>query len=83
MDNAYKHRLDQAFFSIIMLKPELQRDLRRMWNNAANINKEISQEQVNCRRLGKDTVQLKELQAKLGEALDHLESYLTFASLLT
>jgi hypothetical protein len=54
-----------------------------MWNNAANINKEISQEQVNCRRLGKDTVQLKELQAKLGEALDHLESYLTFASLLT
>jgi hypothetical protein len=54
-----------------------------MWTNAALLNKQISQEQVTCRRLGKDTVQLKELNTKLGESLDQLESYLTFASLLT
>jgi hypothetical protein len=83
MDASYEYRLDQAFFNIIMLKPELQRDLRRMWTNAALLNKQISQEQVTCRRLGKDTVQLKELNTKLGESLDQLESYLTFASLLT
>jgi len=83
MDANYKYRLDQAFFSIIALKPELRRDLRRMWDHAANLNKQISQEQVNCRRLGKDTVQLKELETKLGESLDQIESYLTFASLLT
>lgn len=77
-----ENRVNELFFKIIACKPQHQRDLRRMWRVSKDIITEISKEDVQCRRLGKDTPKKLELQQKLEESVNTLEQYLMFATLL-
>ena len=74
--------IDELFFKIIACKQEHQRDLKRMWKNCQRIRDDISREDVICRRKGKDTVRMTELRQELVEAVNNLEQYLVFATLL-
>ena len=74
--------IDELFFKIIACKQEHQRDLKRMWKNCQRIRDDISREDVVCRRKGKDTVLMVELKQELIEAVNNLEQYLVFATLL-
>ena len=74
--------IDELFFKIIACKQEHQRDLKRMWKNCQRIRDDISREDVVCRRKGKDTVKMVELKQELIEAVNNLEQYLVFATLL-
>jgi hypothetical protein len=75
-------RIDELFFKIITCKQEHQRDLKRLWHRCKDIITEISREDVICRRKGRDTVRKLELVAELDEAINTLEQYLVFATLL-
>ena len=44
--------------------------------------KKLSEEEINCRRQGKQTRQHKELLAKINQEIEHFEQYLTFGVLL-
>lgn len=76
------YRIQELFFKIIACKQEHQRDLKRMWKNCTAIKTEISKEDVICRRKGRDTVTKIELVQKLDDAVNNLEQYLVFATLL-
>lgn len=77
-----KHKLDNYYFAIIRCKPEHRLDLKRMWATCMEIRNEMSKEDVNCRRKGKETAKMTELTAKLAESLNTLEQYLMWAKLL-
>jgi len=56
-----------------------------MWNISHNIGlmvKDVSKEEINCRRLGKQTRLHKELVDKVNEEIANYERMLTFAVLL-
>lgn len=76
------YRIQELFFKIIACKQEHQRDLKRMWQHCKAIQTEISKEDVICRRKGRDTVTKIELVQKLDDAVNNLEQYLVFATLL-
>jgi hypothetical protein len=79
-----KHRLDTAFFRIIELaQGEQRRDLQHMWRHARNMFDLMDQELVQCRRNRKYTTQYKEFETQVLESLETIESYITFATLLT
>jgi hypothetical protein len=75
-------RVQELYFKIIACKQEHQRDLKRMWQNCKAIQTEISKEDVICRRKGRDTVTKIELAKQLEQAVNNLEQYLVFATLL-
>lgn len=79
-----KHRLDVSFFQIIGLEVGVQRqDLHHMWRYARNLWNLMDQELVQCRRVQKPTIKYKEFEQQLIDALENIEQYLTFATLLT
>ena len=80
-----KHRLDEAFFQIIRLPMDQEKinDLKKIWKNCSIIWQDMSKEDVVCRRLGKKTVKYIELETALKDGLHLLESYLTFATLIS
>ena len=82
MDPDIKHRLDQAYFTMVKLPGYQFTDLKKIWKNCHDIQREISKEEINCRKLGKNTVQYKELNDKLLETLATLEQYIVLATLL-
>lgn len=78
-----KHRLDTAFFQIIHLEMGEQRqDLHHMWRHAKNVWNLLDQEMVHCRRVNKHTVKYQDFERQLADALENIEQYLTFATLL-
>lgn len=82
MNPDIKHRLDQAYFTMVKLPGHQFTDLKKIWKNCHNIQREISKEEINCRKLGKNTVQYKELDDKLLQTLETLEQYIVLATLL-
>ena len=78
-----KHRLDVAFFQIVDLGPNQREDMRRLWRPARALWDELDRELVECRRAKKYTIKYKELEQQLVDALENIEQYLTFATLLT
>jgi hypothetical protein len=85
MDLDIKQRLDDTFFNIMRLPLDAEkvRDLRKIWKNCSETWKEMSQEDVACRRLGRKTPRYLDLETELKDGLTLLEQYLTFASLLS
>jgi hypothetical protein len=85
MDLDIKQRLDDTFFNIVRLPMDAEkvRDLTKIWKNCCQTWKEMSQEDVTCRRLGRKTPKYLDLEKELKDGLDLLEQYLTFASLLS
>ena len=78
-----KHHLDTAFFQIISLEPAQRQDLNHMWRHARNLWNLMDQEMVYCRRQNKPTAKYQELEQKLMDAIETMDQYLTFATLLT
>ena len=70
------------YFKIIACKQEHQRDLKRIYTNCRRIQTEISKEDVICRRFGKDSPKMLDLREELVQAVNNLEQYLVFATLL-
>lgn len=61
---------------------QTKRDLTKMYINVMSLNNERDKALVECRRLGKITVEYKKKQAELELALGNLESYITMAILI-
>ena len=80
-DADLKYRIDQAFFNIIEVRPDMREDLRRMWRHVRDLWNQLDQELVNCRRLNKTTALYSELEIGLRESLENLEGYITWGHL--
>ena len=57
-------------------------DMLLISNNIGNLVKTLSEEEINCRRLGKQTKKHQELLTKINEEINMYEQLLTFAVLL-
>ena len=57
-------------------------DMLKMSAGIESMVKKLSEEEINCRRQGKQTRQHKELLAKINEEIANFERYLTFGVLL-
>lgn len=58
-------------------------EMLKMSNAIGSMVKRLSEEEINCRRLGKQTRQHKELLDKINEEISNFERYLTFGVLLS
>lgn len=58
-------------------------EMLRMSAAIGHMVKRLSEEEINCRRQGKQTRQHKELVAKINEEIHNFEMYLTFGVLLS
>ena len=64
----------------------MKRYSHEMWNISHNIGlmvQDVSKEEINCRRTGKQTRLHKELVDKVNKEIENYERMLTFAMLLT
>jgi len=77
----YKHRIDQAFFAIIQVRPDQREDLRRMWRATRNLWDQLDIELINCKRLHKVTPKYAELETELSQCLLTLEGYISWGHL--
>ena len=57
-------------------------EMLKMSNAIGAMVKKLSEEEINCRRQGKQTRQHKELVTKINEEIANFERYLTFGVLL-
>jgi hypothetical protein len=81
-DSDLKRRLDEAFFGISQMRPDMRDDLRRMWRQAREIWTQMDRELVNCRRIGKLTPRYLSLQTEFLESLSTVEQYIAWGTLL-
>lgn len=58
-------------------------EMLQMSTNIGVMVKKLSEEEINCRRQGKQTRQHQELLTKINEEISHFEQYLTFGVLLS
>jgi len=58
-------------------------EMLQMSANIGTMVKKLSEEEINCRRQGKQTRQHQELLTKINEEISHFEQYLTFGVLLS
>lgn len=76
-------QLDQAKLQISAIKnSRARRDLDRMYNTVESILSDISREQVNCRRLHRETSLYQNLVKKAEEYMLNLSQNITFATLI-
>jgi hypothetical protein len=57
-------------------------DMLKMSSAIGSMVKKLSEEEINCRRQGKQTRKHKELLAEINQEIAHYEQYLTFGVLL-
>jgi hypothetical protein len=81
-DSDLKRRLDEAFFGISQMRPDMRDDLRRMWRQAREIWTQMDPEMVNCRRLHKLTPQYQLLETLFVDSLNTVEQYIAWGTLL-
>ena len=78
----YLTRIDQLTTQSRQFKSyEAREDMARMINPVRVIANELSQELVECRRLGRMTSRAETLEAKLQDSLDNAEKMLMYARL--
>ena len=78
----YLLRIDQLTSQSRQFKSyEAREDMARMINPVRAIANELSQELVECRRLGRMTARAETLEAKLQDSLDNAEKMLMYARL--
>ena len=58
-------------------------EMLKMSSNIGVIVKQLSEEEINCRRHGRQTRQHQELLTKVNEEIANFERYLTFGVLLS
>lgn len=77
----YRKHLDTLRIQIGKLKPEMRKDLLKMWNTLHTVYTELDKEAVNCRRLKRTTSTYKEIEAKLTTLFPSIEKRITLALL--
>jgi hypothetical protein len=78
----YLERIDQLSRQSRRFKSyEAREDMNRMINPVRATANELSQELVECRRLGRMTARAETLEAKLQQSLDNVEKMLMYAQL--
>jgi PP-loop superfamily ATP-utilizing enzyme len=87
MENKIQTSMDWAEVQNRIENPirKMKKYSHEMWNISHNIGlmvKDVSKEEINCRRLGKQTRLHKELVDKVNEEIANYERMLTFAVLL-
>jgi hypothetical protein len=58
-------------------------EMLRISNNIGAMVKQLSEEEINCRRQAKQTRKHRELLTKINEEIHNYEMYLTFGTLLS
>jgi hypothetical protein len=58
-------------------------DMLKMSNAIGHMVKKLSEEEINCRRQGRQTLKHKELLAQINQEIANYEQYLTFGVLLS
>ena len=58
-------------------------EMLKMSSAIGSMVKKLSEEEINCRRQGRQTRQHQELLAKINKEIQHFEQYLTFGVLLS
>lgn len=87
MENTIQTSMDWADVQRRIELPvhKMKRYSHEMWNISHNIGlmvKELSKEEINCRRQGKQTRNHKEMVDKINEEIANYERMVTFAVLL-
>ena len=88
MDNKIQTSLDwhhvsaDVRYRIRNLKFENRRDLALMIEYVDHLVDELSKEEINCRRLQKQTRKHQELTEKINTRLEEIDQLITFAALL-
>ena len=82
------HSLDWAEVQIALERPakKLKRysnDMLQISTNIGRLVKQLSEEEINCRRMGRQTRKHQELLAKINREIANYEQYITFGVLLT
>ena len=79
----YNKRIDTAYTQISAVKNKQARhDLMMILRATEAAYTKMDAESVNCRRLKKETIKYRELLKDFEELLNHLETHITFATLL-
>lgn len=82
MLESYYYRLHAAKKANAGLKDaQIRRDLERMIATGFRLHREMSEEQVNCRRIGHDTAKYRIIEEKALTHIGILEQYVTLALL--
>ena len=85
-DNLYqslKDRHEAACSKIILIKSyNAGKDLLKLARSCDNINTNLSQERVNCRRLKHQTIKYGELLKQYEQSITVLEEYILYAMLI-
>ena len=81
------HSLEWAEVQIALDRPakKLKRysnDMLQISTNIGRLVKQLSEEEINCRRMGRQTRKHKELLEQINQEIAHYEQYLTFGVLL-
>ena len=81
------HSLEWAEVQIAMEMPakrlkKYSYEMLRISTNIGSMVKQLSEEEINCRRLGKQTKKHQELLTKINEEINNYEQLLTFGVLL-
>jgi len=63
--------------------PKARRDLNKILDGIYDLVNNLSKEEVECRRLHKQTAKHQELIAKINERIEFLEQMITFGALAT
>lgn len=83
MDQELRQQANQIWTQISgICDSQVRRDLERMFRVAERMLSEISQEEVECRRLHRETIRLVELRTNTQERLLQIEQYITMALLV-
>jgi hypothetical protein len=81
------HSLEWAKVQIALERPAHKMktytsDMLKMSNAIGAMVKKLSEEEINCRRMGRQTRKHKELLEQINQEISHYEQYLTFGVLL-
>lgn len=75
-------KIEQDLLTKARALPHAEHDLSKICKNIGKLVAQLSLEEINCRRLHKQTIKHAELMKQINEQIDSLEQLITFAALI-
>lgn len=75
-------KIEQDLLTKAKSLPQATHDLSKICKNIGKLISQLSLEEINCRRLHKQTIKHSELIKQINEQIDSLEQLITFAALI-
>lgn len=75
-------KIEQDLLAKARSLPHASQDLSKICKNISKLVSQLSLEEINCRRLHKQTIKHTELMNQINEQIDSLEQLITFAALI-